>query len=35
MVKEGALDNPKVDVIFGLHIQSITPLGKILYKPPE
>lgn len=33
MVKEGALDNPKVDVIFGLHIQSITPLGKILYKP--
>ena len=33
MVKEGALENPKVDVIFGLHIQSITPLGKILYKP--
>lgn len=33
MVKEGALDNPKVDVIFGLHIQSITPLGKIYYKP--
>lgn len=33
MVKEGVLDNPKVDVIFGLHIQSITPLGNILYKP--
>jgi amidohydrolase len=33
MVKEGALDNPKVDVIFGMHIQSITALGKILYKP--
>ena len=22
MVKEGVMDNPKVDVIFGLHIQS-------------
>lgn len=33
MIKEGALDNPKVDVIFGLHIQSITTLGTILYKP--
>jgi amidohydrolase len=33
MVKEGVLDNPKVDVIFGLHIQSISPLGKITYKP--
>ena len=30
MVKEGALDNPKVDVIFGMHIQSITALGKDL-----
>jgi len=33
MVKEGALENPKVDVMFGLHIQSISQLGKILYKP--
>jgi amidohydrolase len=33
MVKEGVLENPKVDVIFGLHIQSISPLGKITYKP--
>ncbi len=33
MIKEGVLDNPKVDVIFGLHIQSISTLGKILYKP--
>jgi amidohydrolase len=33
MVKEGVLDNPKVDVIFGLHIQSISPLGTISYKP--
>jgi amidohydrolase len=33
MVKEGALENPKVDVIFGMHIQSISPLGKISYRP--
>jgi amidohydrolase len=33
MVKEGVLDLPKVDVIFGMHIQSITPLGQIGYKP--
>lgn len=33
MVKEGVLENPKVDVIFGMHIQSISPLGKISYRP--
>jgi amidohydrolase len=33
MVKEGVLDNPKVDVIFGLHINSQTEVGKIGYKP--
>lgn len=33
MVKQGVLDNPKVDVIFGLHIQSYRPLGQISYKP--
>lgn len=33
MVKEGVLDNPKVDVIFGMHIQSISKLGTISYKP--
>lgn len=33
MVKEGVLDNPKVDVIFGLHIQSIRKIGQIAYKP--
>jgi amidohydrolase len=33
MVKEGALDNPKVDVIFGMHIQSIRKIGEIAYKP--
>jgi len=32
MVKEGVLDNPKVDAIFGLHINSATPVGIIRYK---
>ena len=27
MIKEGVLENPKVDAIFGLHINSETPLG--------
>jgi amidohydrolase len=33
MIKEGVLDNPKVDAIFGLHIQSLLPLGTLNYKP--
>ncbi|WP_316842697.1 amidohydrolase [Pedobacter gandavensis] len=33
MVKEGVLENPKVDVIFGLHINSQTPVGEITYRP--
>jgi amidohydrolase len=33
MVKEGVMDNPKVDVIFGLHIESNIEIGKIQYKP--
>jgi amidohydrolase len=33
MIKEGALDNPKVEAIFGLHINSQTPIGQITYKP--
>ena len=33
MVKEGVLDNPKVDVIFGLHINAQLEVGKITYKP--
>ena len=33
MVKEGVLENPKVDAIFGLHINSQTEVGKISYKP--
>lgn len=33
MVKEGVMDNPHVDVIFGLHINSQTEVGKIVYRP--
>ncbi|MEO6852259.1 MAG: amidohydrolase, partial [Mucilaginibacter sp.] len=33
MVKEGVLENPKVDVIFGLHINSQTEVGLITYRP--
>ncbi len=33
MIKEGVLENPKVDVIFGLHIQSLLPLGTVSYRP--
>ena len=32
MIKEGVLENPKVDAIFGLHINSATPVGTIKYK---
>lgn len=33
MIKEGVLENPKVDAIFGLHINSQTEIGKIKYRP--
>lgn len=33
MVKEGVMDNPKIDVMFGLHINSALEVGKIEYKP--
>jgi amidohydrolase len=33
MVKEGVMDDPKVDVIFGLHIESKIEIGRIEYKP--
>jgi amidohydrolase len=33
MVKEGVLENPKVDAIFGLHVRAMTPVGKIEYRP--
>jgi len=32
MIKEGVLENPKVDVMFGLHINSSTEVGKIKYR---
>ena len=32
MVEEGALENPKVDAIYGLHINSATPVGQVRYK---
>jgi amidohydrolase len=33
MVKEGALDNPKVDAVFGLHVTSRYAVGELAYKP--
>ena len=33
MIKEGVMENPKVDVVFGLHINSQTPVGTITYRP--
>jgi amidohydrolase len=32
MIKEGVMDNPKIDAIFGIHINSQTPIGTIKYK---
>jgi amidohydrolase len=32
MIEEGVLNNPSVDVIFGLHISADTDVGKIRYK---
>ena len=33
MVKEGVMENPKVDVIFGMHIESNIEVGQVQYKP--
>ena len=33
MVKQGVLENPKVDVIFGLHMAAQIEVGKITYHP--
>ncbi len=33
MVKEGVMDNPKVDAVFGLHINSQTEVGTLAYRP--
>lgn len=32
MIKEGVMDSPKIDVIFGLHINAQTEIGKIKYR---
>lgn len=32
MIKEGVLDNPKVDVMFGLHINAQSPIGQIKFR---
>jgi len=32
MVKEGVMDNPKIDAIFGIHIDALTEIGKIRYR---
>lgn len=32
MVKEGVMDNPKIDAIFGIHVNSQTEVGTIKYK---
>lgn len=33
MIKEGVLENPKVDAIFGLHMKADLEVGKIAYRP--
>ncbi|WP_242158487.1 amidohydrolase [Aestuariivivens sediminis] len=33
MIKEGVLENPKVNAIFGLHIRSGVPVDELHYKP--
>jgi amidohydrolase len=33
MIKEGVLDNPKVETIFGLHMAAQQPVGMISYRP--
>ncbi len=33
MIKEGVMENPKVDIAFGLHVSAETPVGQISYKP--
>ena len=33
MIKEGVMENPKVDAVLGLHIASGLEIGKIKYKP--
>lgn len=35
MVREGVMDNPKVDVVFGMHIESAIEVGRVEFKPGE
>jgi len=32
LIKEGAMDNPKLDVVFGLHMAASLPAGMVAYK---
>ena len=32
MVKEGVMDNPKIDAIFGIHINALSEIGNIEYR---
>jgi amidohydrolase len=33
MIKEGVMDDPKVEAVFGLHMAALTEVGKITYRP--
>ena len=33
MVKEGVMDKPKVDAVFGIHINAQTEIGNLAYRP--
>ncbi|WP_375419515.1 amidohydrolase [uncultured Hymenobacter sp.] len=33
MVKEGVMENPKVDAVFGVHINAQTEVGRLTYRP--
>ena len=33
MIEEGALEDPKVDLAFGMHVAQDIPLGKIAARP--
>ena len=33
MIKDGVMENPNIDVMFGLHINAQTEVGKITYRP--
>ncbi|MCZ8061835.1 amidohydrolase [Silanimonas sp.] len=33
MVREGVMQNPKVEAVFGLHVNSVLPVGHVAYRP--